>query len=247
MGKNDELSRSTMSLADHLEELRWRLIYALAGLGVCTIICMIFGTHLVQYLQGPYLAIEPNRPLVALAPADAFIGYMTVSLIAGILLSSPWIFYHLWKFVSAGLYAKEKRYVHIAVPFSTALFVIGALFFFYAVSPITLNFFLKFGELIGVEPSWTFQKYISFITTLMLVFGVAFQTPIAIFVLNRTNLVSISAFKNSRKYVFLAMFVIAAVVTPPDVISQITLALPLYALFELGILLCYISSKKKDE
>ncbi len=246
MGKNDELSKSTMSLGDHIEELRWRLIYALAGLVICTVICMIFGTHLVNYLQEPYRAIEPDKPLVALAPADAFIGYMKVSAIAGVIFSSPWIFYHLWNFAASGLYAREKRYVQIAVPFSSGLFVAGALFFFYAVAPLSLGFFLKFGELIGVEPSWTFQKYISFITTLMLVFGLAFQTPIAIFILNRTGLISISAFKNSRKYVFLAMFVIAAVATPPDVISQITLALPLYALFELGIVLCRIK-RKKDE
>lgn len=236
-----------MSLGDHLEELRWRLIYAMAGLGIGTVICMIFGNYLVRYLQGPYNSLEPDKALVVLAPADAFVGYMKVSLIAGIILSSPWIFYHIWKFIAAGLYEKEKRYVRIAVPFSTILFVTGALFFFYIVAPISLRFFLKFGELVGVESSWTFQKYISFITTLMLVFGLAFQTPIAIFILNRTGLISIGAFRDARKYVFLTMFVIAAVATPPDVISQITLALPLYALFELGILLCYISTKKKDK
>ncbi|MFA7485131.1 MAG: twin-arginine translocase subunit TatC, partial [Phycisphaerae bacterium] len=236
---------STMSLEEHLEELRRRLIYGLAGLGVCTIFCLIFGSHLVQYLQQPYRVIEPDKPLTALAPADAFIGYMKVSLIAGIIVSSPWIFYHLWKFVAAGLYKKEKHYVLIAVPFSTALFIIGALFFFYVVAPITLRFFLKFGDIVGVMPAWTFQKYISFMTILMLVFGLAFQTPAAILILNLTGLVSITALKKYRKYVFLAMFVIAATATPPDVISQIMLGLPLYALYELGILLCYIKSSYK--
>jgi sec-independent protein translocase protein TatC len=244
MGTENELSKNTMSLGDHLEELRWRLIYALAGLGIATVVCMAFGTYLVRFLQGPYDKLQPDKPLVVLAPADAFVGYMKVSFIAGLIFSSPWVFYHLWKFVAAGLYAREKRYVRIAVPFSTVLFIAGAMFFFYVVAPISLAFFLKFGELVGVEPSWTFQKYISFITILMLVFGLGFQTPIAIYILNRTGLVSIAALRSSRKYVFLGAFIIAAVATPPDVISQITLGLPLYALFELGILLCHLTHSK---
>jgi sec-independent protein translocase protein TatC len=180
-----------------------------------------------------------------LAPADPFIGFMKISLISGLIVSSPWVFYHLWMFVAAGLYLSERRYVHIAVPFSTALFIIGALFFLFVVAPISLGFFLSFGNWMGVLPNWTFQKYISFVTTLMLVFGLGFQTPVAIFVLNRTGLVSIEALKKSRKYVIIAMFALAAIVTPPDVISQITLAIPLYALFELGILLSWFAERKK--
>ncbi|MBN1796063.1 MAG: twin-arginine translocase subunit TatC [Sedimentisphaerales bacterium] len=245
MDKNEELSTSTMSLGDHLEELRARLILALLGLAVGTIACLIFGRYLLRFLQRPYYNIGSVPPLVVLAPADAFVGYMKVSFIAGLMLSCPWVFYHIWMFVAAGLYQKEKRYVKIAVPFSAALFVAGAFFFFFVVAPISLRFFLKFGDIIGVTASWTFQKYIAFITTLMLVFGLAFQTPIAIFILNKVELVSIAALKSSRKYVLLAMFIIAAMATPPDVVSQITLAIPLYLLYELGIILCWLSAKKR--
>jgi len=114
------------------------------------------------------------------------------------------------------------------------------------VAPISLTFFLKFGNIINVEPAWTLQKYVSFITMLMLVFGIGFQTPIAVFVLNRTGLVSIQALRRARKYVLLGIFIVAAMATPPDVISQITLALPLYCLFELGILLSYLASRRKS-
>ena len=147
--------------------------------------------------------------------------------------------------MAAGLYKRERRYVRIAVPFSTALFVVGALFFLFVVAPISLGFFLGFGEWLGVSSNWTFQKYISFVTMLMLVFGLGFQTPIAIFVLNRTGLVSIAALRKSRRYVIVAMFALAAIATPPDVISQITLAIPLYALFELGILMSWFAERKK--
>ncbi len=152
----------------------------------------------------------------------------------------------MWMFVAAGLYVNERRYVRIAVPFSTALFVIGALFFLIVVAPLSLRFFLGFGHYIGVSSTWTFQKYVSFVTTLMLVFGLGFQTPIAIFVLNRTGLLSIAALKSSRKYVIIGMFALAAIATPPDVVSQITLAIPLYALFELGILLSWLAERRKQ-
>ena len=327
MGKNKKKKKekpqspldTTMSLGDHLEELRARLILAILGLVIGTVICLFFGRRIIRFIEGPYhkvtrayaiskvqktqtgsthlteifcanllqaLASDPNAPdidpnavtfvqriyadtvaaladdpnyiaavfdaysgsqhrLQVLAPADPFIGFMKISLISGLIISSPWVFYQLWMFVAAGLYAHERRYVRIAVPFSTGLFVIGALFFLFVVAPISLRFFLVFGDLIGVSSNWTFQKYISFVTMLMLVFGLGFQTPIAIFVLNRTGLVSIASLKKSRKYVIIAMVAIAAIATPPDVISQITLAIPLYALFELGILLSWLAARRK--
>lgn len=317
--KPDSPPDTTMSLGDHLEELRMRLILAIFGLVIGTIICLFFGRQIITFIEGPYNKImedyaeskveefqtpwtylsdtfftnllraidsDPNAPeidpnvvtyaqkiyadtvtviiddpnytkavaevhssasqkLQVLAPADPFIGFMKISLITGLIMSSPWVFYHLWMFVAAGLYLNERRYVRIAVPFSTALFVIGALFFLFIVAPISLGFFLGFGNWMGVSPNWTFQKYISFVTMLMLVFGLGFQTPVAIFVLNRTGLVSIENLKKSRKYVIIGMFALAAIATPPDVISQITLAIPLYALFELGILLSWIAERKK--
>jgi len=317
--KPDSPLGTTMSLGDHLEELRTRLILAILGLVVGTVICLFFGKQIISFIQSPYDRImkgyakskveefqtpwaylsdeffnnmlgaidsDPNAPeidpnavtfakkiyddtvtslfkdpnyiaavaevhssasgkLIVIAPADAFIGFMKISLISGLIVSSPWVFYHLWMFVAAGLYSNERRYVRIAVPFSTALFIIGALFFLFVVAPLSLKFFLGFGHYIGVTSTWTFQKYVSFVTMLMLVFGLGFQTPIAIFVLNRTGLVSIAALKSSRKYVIIGMFALAAVATPPDVISQITLAIPLYALFELGILLGWLAERKK--
>jgi sec-independent protein translocase protein TatC len=243
--KKEDLAGSTMSLGDHLEELRARLILALAGVAAGAVICLFFGPKIIAFIQKPYNELMPGRPLTTLAPADAFVGYMKVVLISGLIVSSPWVFYQLWMFVSAGLYPREKRYVRFAVPFSAALFIAGTLFFIYVIAPISLVFFLKFGEFINVSPNWTFQKYVSFITILMLVFGLGFQTPIAIFFLSKTSLVSIAALRRSRKYVLLGVFVVAAVATPPDVISQITLAVPLYLLFELGILLSYVAQRKE--
>jgi sec-independent protein translocase protein TatC len=337
MGSNPEKKKkkrlpdpleTTMSLGDHLEELRARLILAILGLVAGTIICLFFGGQIIRFIERPYLketqeyfrskaearvkdtkaantsaylleafsanllkALEtdPNAPdidpgavkfvhkiyaetmkklaedpnyiavaadtyssnlpekLIATGLADPFIAYMKITLIAGVIISSPWVFYQLWMFVAAGLYEHERRYVRTAVPFSTFLFVTGALFFLFVIAKYCLRFFLTFGDMIGVSAYWTFDKYISFVTMLMLVFGLSFQTPIAIFVLSRTGLISIESFKKSRKYAIVAIFLIAAIATPsPDVISQIALAIPLYALFELGILLSWLSIRKQQ-
>ncbi len=244
--KKPDILNSTMSLGDHLEELRMRLVYALAGIVICVIVALLFGRYIIALMEQPYtIVMGEEARLQTLAPAEGLTSYIKIALIAGLIFSSPWVFYQLWMFVAAGLYLSEKRYVHMAVPFCTSLFVVGALFFIYVVAPISLAFFLKFGSIINVAPNWTFQKYVSFVTVLMLVFGVAFQTPVAIFFLNRTGLVSLQQLRRSRKFVLLGVFVVAAVATPPDVISQITLALPLYLLFELGILLTYFTNRKK--
>jgi sec-independent protein translocase protein TatC len=316
----DPIVNSTMSLGDHLEELRARMILAILGLTVGTIVCLAFGSRIIRFIEQPYftvlhsrakdskvaqsepesvqfikrlsgnllqaLASDPNAPVVdpnlvafvqrvyndtvqawssdpnvatgtsmnpnrygfrlqTLAPADAFVAYVKIGLISGLIVSSPWVFYQIWMFVAAGLYAHERRYVKSAVPFSVALFVTGALFFLFLVAPISLRFFLKFGDFINVQANWTFQKYVSFVTLLMLIFGVAFQTPIAILILNKTGLVSIESLRKSRKYVLVGVFIVGAMATPPDVVSQITLALPLYALFELGIVLSQLAGRRK--
>ncbi len=250
MGDTDEkndLSNSTMSLGDHLEELRMRLIYALTGLVICAVIGFCFGPKIITLIEKPYISVMGQEArLQTLSPADGFISFIKIALITGLIISSPWVFYHIWMFVVTGLYPNEKRYVYLAAPFSAVLFICGALFFLFVVAPLTLNFLVKFNEkMLRVNSQFTFQNYMSFVTHLMLVFGLAFQTPTAIFFLNRTGLVSLNTLTRSRKYVLLAVFVIAAMVTPPDVISQITLGVPLYLLFELGILLSYIASRRE--
>lgn len=238
-----------MSLGDHLEELRLRLIYAIIGIAVCTVVGLILGGRIIHIIERPYTeAMEvmgEDATLQTLAPAEGLMSYFKIALITGLILSSPWVFYHLWMFVAAGLYSHEKRYVNIAMPFTAVLFICGAAFFLFAVAPLALQFFVRINRHLGLSSHWTFPYYISFVTNLMLVFGIAFQTPIVIFLLNRTGIVSLTALCKSRKYVILGIFIAAAMATPPDVISQIALAIPLYILFELGILLSYLTTKRR--
>jgi len=250
MGDTDKKQRphdSAMSLGDHIEELRLRLILASAGLVVAIIVCLFFGKNIIEFIEKPYiLAMGENARLQSLSPTDGFTTYMQISMIGGVAISSPWIFYHLWMFISAGLYPTEKRYVYLATPFSALLFITGTLFFTFAIAPLTLRFLVMFNkEVLGVDSNFTFQNYISFATIMMLIFGLAFQTPIAIFFLNRIGLVSVQALCKSRKFVLLGIVIIAAIVTPgSDLFSLFSLAVPLYLLFELGILLSRIVGRK---
>jgi len=317
--KNPDPLSCTMSLGDHLEELRARLILAIMGLVIGSVVALVFGTHILRFIERPYttamreriqktempqrqsemvlfvsmlftsltdrLDSDPNAPAIdpdrveflrevsidavnawteqmhgaaegqdlprdarlkVLGVPEAFTAYMKIALISGLILTCPWVFYQLWMFVAAGLYTHERQYVRKAVPFSAILFVAGALFFLFVVAPLSLRFFLLFGDIVGVAANWTLDKYISFVTVLMLVFGLAFQTPIAIFILVRTGLVDLKTLRRVRKYVLLGCVALSAVVTPPDVISQVSLAVPLYALYELGMLLAWLRRKKAD-
>ena len=244
--KKKDLLDSTMSLGDHLEELRLRLLLALLGLSVGLIICLFLGKPIIAFIKVPYVAVMgQNARLSTLAPTEGFTSYVKIALLSGLILSSPWVFYQLWMFVAAGLYPHEKRYVYLAAPFSAVLFVAGSLFFIIVIAPLALKFCVKVNNWLGLSSNWTFPRYIAFVSRLMLIFGIAFQTPTTIFFLNRTGLVSLQALSRARKYVLLAVVVVAAIVTPPDVITQIGLAVPLYLLFELGILLSYFVNRRK--
>jgi sec-independent protein translocase protein TatC len=246
--KNQNPLNHTMSLGDHLEELRARIILALIGLVIGLVVCLIWGRWIVKFIEGPYIKIMGRQAtLQALSPTDGFICYMQIALVGGLILSSPWVFYQLWMFVAAGLYPHEKRYIYIAAPLTVVLFITGATFFIFAIGPIGLAFLIKFNQdFLGVASNFTFRNYVSFMALMMLVFGLAFQTPLVIFILDKTGIVSIDAIRRSRKLVILTVVIIAAVTTPgPDPFSQMALAIPLYALFELGILLCRFSRRKE--
>ncbi len=238
-----------MSLGDHLEELRWRLILALLGVVGGLVICLFFGGHLLQFITSPYAAAMERANLqpvlLAIQPAEKFLVYFKTSLLFGLIISSPWVFYQLWAFVSAGLYPGEKRYVRRIVPISVLLFIAGAFFFIKVVAPMAMLFFINFNPGIDfVKVNFTLSNYVSFVVSLTIVFGFAFQMPIAIVCLEKLGIVTLANLRQYRKYVILLLAIICALVTPPDVISQIALAVPLYALFEASILICRLTRKK---
>lgn len=255
MDNHCEEDLKSMSLGDHLEELRARLILALVGLVVGLVVALFFGNAFLDILLVPFknamTDAQVEFKLQALKVTETFTIFLKASFVLAVLLTCPWIIYQFWAFVSAGLYKKERRYVYAVAPFSAILFITGVLFFLFAVAPLALKFFLRFDigqdNLVEYRPSIT--DYVNFILILSLIFGATFQSPIAIVFAERMGLVSVETLTKNRKYVLLAIVIIAAVVTPgPDVISQVLLGIPLYLLYEGSILVCrFWRNKRQNE
>jgi len=254
---DEEEELISMSLGDHLAELQMRLWRAMAGLVLGLVVSLFFGGQLVKILLIPYEdAMKEAGKQPGLLPGNVlttFMVYLKICLVAGLILSSFWVFHQLWAFVAAGLYRRERRFVKIIAPVSASLFVVGALFYLFKIAPLALKFFVRFD--LGIQfihtGMYPLHEYVDFMLTLMLVFGLSFQMPLAIIAIERVGLVTLEQFSKARKVVILGLVVFAAVVTPgPDVISQVSLAVPMYLLFEGSLIVCRLlrmRDKKKKE
>ena len=233
-----------MSLSDHLEELRRRLFYALAGLVAAAIAALACGDRLVQLFRHPYekaLAEVGREPdLTVLSLWTGFTTYLKISLTAGFVLAAPWIFYQLWKFIGAGLYPRERRAIMIAAPFSAALFMTGGAFFVFIVAVPIMRFFIHFTDWLGLTLMITFDSHVTFMTSMVLVFGLAFQTPLLVLILAKIGIISLATLHAYRRHVIVVILILAAMLTPPDVISQISLGIPMWMLYELGVVLVWL-------
>ena len=180
---------------------------------------------------------KQSEPIV-LNVQEAFMIYLKVSLVAGFVFASPWIFYQIWLFVAAGLYRHEKRYVYIYLPFSFSLFAGGALFCFYLVFPFILDFLFGFNERLGVHPQIRLSEWISFALLLPMMFGISFQLPLVMLFLERISVFSADDYRTKRRMAILVIAVISMLLTPADPMSMLLMMLPLVVLYELGIILC---------
>ena len=246
--KDEEEHLVSMSLGDHLEELRVRLVLAILGLAVGVAICLVFGKDLVGILKVPYDQtveyLELTISLIAIHPAEGFMVFLKTSLLFGLLVSSPWVIWQVWAFVASGLYKKERKFAYTVAPISAVLFIAGSVFFITVVAPLTMTFFVRFNQYMEVASQFTLQNYINMILVLVLVFGLAFQMPIIIVFAERMRLVTIEMLTSIRKYMIIGLVFAAAVITPPDFVSQIALAGPLYVLYEASIVVCRILRKR---
>ena len=227
-----------MPLTAHLDELRTRLIRALAAVGVGFAAAYWFAEPLVTWLLVPLTALRPEESLViGTGVTDAFFTKLKVSFIAGVFLASPAVFYQAWHFVAPGLYENEKR--RIALPFSFAasfFFVAGAAFCYYFVFPVAFRFFLDEFSSVGIAPQIRISEYLTFASRMLLAFGVTFELPVVTFFLARLGLVTHRTMIGWTRYAIVTIFVVAAVLTPgPDVASQLLMATPLLLLYGLSI------------
>ena len=229
----------------HLEELRKRLIICFAAVGIGFVLSYGFKEKLFQILTRPLIGVmQPGDRLIFTGLPEAFFTYLKVSFLSGIILAVPVIFYQFWIFVAPGLYDKEKRMIFPIVFLSTFFFVGGAFFGYFIVFPYGFKFFLGFASE-TIRPLPSMREYLSFASTLLLAFGLVFELPLIVTFLAKLGIVSVSFLKKNRKYAILLFFTVAAILTPPDVVTQIMMALPLMVLYEISIIGAKVFGKKK--
>lgn len=220
----------------HMIELRDRLLRMVVGFLVVFVCLFPFANKLYTLLARPLLAKLPaGGQLVATAVTTPFFVPMKVAMLAAVVLSLPWTLYQVWGFVAPGLYANEKRFVLPLIFASTLLFLAGMSFAYFLVFPVV------FGFIVGVAPQGVtvmtdIGNYLDFVIGMFLAFGIAFEVPVVVVLLVKLGMVSIEKLKEIRSYVIVGAFVVGAIFTPPDVVSQIMLAVPLWVLYEAGII-----------
>ncbi|MDY0979460.1 MULTISPECIES: twin-arginine translocase subunit TatC [Stenotrophomonas] len=222
-------------LIEHLIELRARLMRALIGLGVVLLGLMPFSRQIYTWLAQPLISQLPNgQSMIATNPAGAFFAPLKLTFFVAVFIAVPWLLYQLWAFVAPGLYAREKR---LAVPLlatSVLLFYIGCAFAYFLVLPAVFHFLTTFRpEVIAITPDA--NAYLDFVLAIFFAFGSSFELPVAMVILTLLGWITPQQFKDGRGYAIVGIFVLAAVLTPPDVVSQLMLAIPMCLLYELGI------------
>lgn len=237
-------SEAKIPFTAHLEELRHRLIVCFIAVGIGFVVSYGFKEKLFQILSRPLISVmQAEDKIIFTGIPEAFFTYLKVAFLSGITLAAPVIIYQFWMFVAPGLYAKEKRLLVPIALFSSAFFIGGALFGYFIVFPFGFKFFLGFAT-DTIRPLPAMQEYLSLTATLLLVFGLVFELPLIITLLARLGLVSVDLLKKNRKYAIVLFFIVAAILTPPDVVTQIMMAVPLMVLYEVSIVGARIFGKK---
>lgn len=235
-----------MSFIDHLEELRWRIIYSLIGLVIGTIIAWIFIDYFIDFIL-LIPAKKANFHLQNLKPFGQLFMYFEVAIIIGALISIPNIFYQFWKFIAPALKENEKKYITGIVFFSTFCFITGVVFAYFVMLPLTLKFAAGFGS-VSIENNFAIDEYLSIIISVMLAAGVVFELPMLSFFLSKIGILTPEFMKKYRRHAIVIIMILAAFLTPgTDPVSQILLAIPLVILYEVSIFVAKISRKKSEQ
>jgi sec-independent protein translocase protein TatC len=235
------------TLISHLLELRDRLIRAIIAVALAFLPCMFYSKELFTFVSTPLREKLPaGTPLIATAVMSPFTTPFKLSLFTAVFIAMPYIIYQLWAFVAPGLYRHEKRFAVPLLASAIVLFYTGVVFAYFVVFPVMFQFFATTTPK-GVEMRTDIGSYLDFVLTMFLAFGAAFEVPVAVVLLVITGVVRLEKLKESRGYVLIGIFVLAAFLTPPDAISQCIMAIPMYALYEGGLVMARILSKMKRE
>ena len=243
---NNANNEITSPFTEHLEELRDRILRCFIAIAIGFVICYFFKEELFNILVEPLKsAMGKNDKLIFTGLPEAFFTYLKAAFISGVIIISPYVLYQFWMFVTPGLYKKEKKILIPIIILSAFFFVGGALFGYFIVFPFGFKFFLSFSsDTIQAMPSM--KEYLGFASKMLFAFGIVFELPLVITFLAKLGIVSVDFLKKNRKYALLIFFIGSAILTPPDVITQIMMAFPLMLLYEISIVGAKLFGTKKN-
>jgi len=239
MEEKKEINEKRLPISEHLEELRSRIINSIIVVVALFFISWFFKLRILDIIKKPHSitmkSLGLSQSLQVLSYQEGFYAYIKLCLMTAVFMAYPVILYQIWKFAEAGLYKKERRYVKVFAPISFIAFIIGVLFGYFLLIPFGLQFMIKIlGG--GIQPIITMNQYISLVTLLTLALGIVFQLPLVMLFISKIGMLKAEDFIKWRKYAILIIFILAAVITPPDPFTQVMTALPMIILYEIGIL-----------
>lgn len=229
-----------LTIMQHFSELRNRLIIIAVAIIVGSLVSYNYIQILIDIIVKPAQGLE----FIYLSPPELFMAYIKIALLVGFAITSPITLIQIWLFVKPGLKDKEKRYLIFALMMGIVFFLMGVVFSYFVIIPITITFFVGV-QVDQIQPLFSFDNYIGFVLSLLLSFGLVFELPLFVSLLSMMNLVTVETLKKFRKLVILLIFIVAAVLTPPDVLSQILMAVPMVFLYELSILISKSIERRK--
>ena len=235
----------SMSVSGHLRELRNRILICLAAMLAGFALCLAFAPGILTMLMD--MGKDYGYRLVYIAPQELLMVQLSVALIGSLVVAFPVIAYHIYGFCSPGLKTKEKTVIILTMLAGTAFFLIGVLFAYTITVPFMLRFLIQFTGVVTVSASISIQEYVNFLLTVFIIFGLVFEMPVISSLLSMLGILRAEWLKKARKAAIVLIFVLAAIITPPDVISQIMVAIPMIALYEVSILLCRVFARRNKK
>jgi len=241
------MKKNNSSLAEHLLELRNRLLIIIISIAITTIALSPFANIIYNFLSLPLLNVLPEGSrMIAVDVASPFLAPFKLILLLSIAITFPITIYNFWAFVAPGLYKNEKKFIAPILISSTLLFYLGIIFAYYIVFPLIFNFFTSIAPQ-GVEIATDISSFLNFVIKIFFAFGLAFEVPIITLMIILFGISDVKSLSKKRPYVIVTAFILGMILTPPDVISQILLAIPIWLLFEVGLLLAYLITKNKNK
>ena len=229
----------------HLKELRDRLLVCVIAVGIAFLITYAFKERIFEFLMQPFITVMPaGSSFIFTNVTEAFLPYFKIAIVTAVFLGSPMLLYEIWMFVAPGLYEKEKSYVYPFIIFGSLLFITGALFCYYFVLPVLFRFFVSYASEF-VVPMPSLKEYMSLTLKLLITFGFVFLMPLIAYYLAKAGIINHRLLSAKRRYAILGIFVVSAVITPPELTSQLLFVIPLIGLYEVSIIIARIFGKKK--